>query len=561
MPCPARIDSRRLITLAVIGGSIGLGLLAATVGPAWFREQPREQKQRVVEGLIQGMFLVHDLLILAALAALPLLLGLLKARQLKRRPRSLEVGVLACFSCLVSLAGLELTAAAWRGWTHRLPALPTHFEPSSPGALRIVVLGGSSALGEPYRPWVSVGQIVARRLQDALPDRQVSCQILAWLGEDLEAQQKRLATITDRPDILIVYSGHNEFAARFEEERQAWLDRVADSVAGRLTQRIRLASPFCRLVEELASKSRLDLPPLSGRHRLIDPPQASESETADIVADFTRRLDAIAGYCDNLGAVAILIVPPANEADYEPSRSTVRPATSALERERLTGDFTRARSLESLDPAASRRLYEAILKRHPEFAEAHYRLGKLLLAAGDREGAASEFLLALDHDGLPIRCPEPIRAAYGIVGARHPRAVVIDGRSELMAASPGGLLGDDVIQDTHHPTLRGQARLAQAVLTALRNRLPLPADFDPHVSAPDCVRLFQLDAERLAIACLRTSEHYHRVAGYRYDGSERQRKSDLYAEAAARLRQGIEPDALGLPGMLLHDPPGRNPSR
>ena len=96
-------------------------------------------------------------------------------------------------ACLVSLVVLEIGSAAWRGWMHRLPALPTTFEPSSPDEYRIVVLGGSSALGEPFRPWLSVGQIVAWQLQEAVPGRRFECEILAWLGDSLEKQHHKLA--------------------------------------------------------------------------------------------------------------------------------------------------------------------------------------------------------------------------------------------------------------------------------------------------------------------------------------------------------------------------------
>ena len=74
----------------------------------------------------------------------------------------------------------------------------------------------------------------------------------------------------------------------------------------------------------MISKNRLDSPPpLAGRHQLIDPPLCSPSESADILADFRGRLEAIVGYCERIGALPILIVPPANEAGYEPSRSTL----------------------------------------------------------------------------------------------------------------------------------------------------------------------------------------------------------------------------------------------
>ncbi len=118
--------------------------------------------------------------------------------------------------------------------------------------------------------------------------------------------------------------------------------------------RATLISPFCRLVYEVISKNRLDSPPpLSGRHQLIDPPLCSPSESAEILADFSRRLEVIVSYCEQIGALPILIIPPANEAGYEPSRSTVPPSVSANERRRLVDEFEVARNFESSDPARS----------------------------------------------------------------------------------------------------------------------------------------------------------------------------------------------------------------
>ena len=122
-------------------------------------------------------------------------------------------GFLACLSCLLSLLMLELGSSALRTWIHRLPALPRTFEAAPSDEYRIVILGGSSALGEPYRPWLSVGQIVAWQLQQAVPSRRFECEILAWLGDSLEMQHRKLATLKRRPDAVIIYSGHNEFAA------------------------------------------------------------------------------------------------------------------------------------------------------------------------------------------------------------------------------------------------------------------------------------------------------------------------------------------------------------
>ena len=74
--------------------------------------------------------------------------------------------------------------------------------------------------------------------------------------------------------------------------------------------------------------------------------------------------------------------------------------------------FRAARALETSDPRASTVKYQAILERHPGFAEAHFRLARLLERQGRIEEAGVHYLAALDNDGLPLRCQAPFRAAY-----------------------------------------------------------------------------------------------------------------------------------------------------
>lgn len=546
-PRPSSISLVQGLRLAALGIGIGLAILAATVGRGWFGELPRATQRSLVEALLRALLVGYAVLVAAA-ACVPLLAWRLM-RRWRSRTRRMEHAFLVALACLLAIAGLELGSTVWHAWMHRLPSLPRRFAPEASHVHRIVVLGGSSALGEPYRPWISVGQIVADRIQAALPGRAVECEILAWLGEDLEQQHRRLARITHRPDMVIVYSGHNEFAARFEEQREAWLDLASGSRLFQAFHRATLASPFCRLVHEIVSQNRLDLPPLAGRHRLIDPPQASASESAEILADFRRRLEAITAYCDAIQAIPVLIIPPANESDYEPSRSTVSGSVGAADQARLIADFERARALESDHPRQAGAIYSEILVRHPGFAEAHFRLARLLERSGRIAEAGDHFLAALDNDGLPIRCPAPFRAAYREVARRHPRAVLIDGRAALLSASSTGLIGDEVVQDTHHPTLRGMIALAGAVLHALKARGLVGPGLDDRLNAAKIARRFGITPERWATACERTAEHDRRVAGYRYDGAERMAKALRYAEAARKLRQGASPEEVGLPGV------------
>ena len=542
-----------MIRVILLLAAIVLLISSIMVVPGWIPLLPRATRRALTEGFLRAVLAAYTTLFLASAVGLPLLAFLLlKSRAAGRRRPLLSRGVLLGSSCLFSLVVLELGSTCWRLWMHRYPALPVNLPAARPNEFPIVVLGGSSAMGEPYRPWISVGQIVAWQLGEALPARRFECEVLAFLGDSLEDQHRKLTSISRRPGMVIIYSGHNEFTSRFEEERDGWLDEEPGSPLIRPVYRASTFSPFCRLAYELISKNRLDVgPSMAGRHQLIDSPQCSPAEAQEIFADFERRLEVLTAYCEQIGALPVLIIPPANEADFEPSRSTLPAYVPSEERRSLERDMRDARSTESTDARESAERYRRILDRHSGFAEAHFRLARLEEGAGRHDRAAFHYLAALENDGLPIRCTAPLRTAYERVAARHPRSILIDGRSALTAASPRKLLDDHVIQDTHHPTLLGQVALAESLLRELARNEVFGAAFrfDHPLDPAACAAHFEMNAEKWSTMCDRTSEHYRRVAGYRYDPAERLEKSRRYAEAAQQIRAGVAPARIGIPGL------------
>ena len=345
--------------------------------------------------------------------------------------------------------------------------------PSPPEEYRIVVLGGSSALGEPYRPWLSVGQIVAWQLGEKVKGRRFECEILAWLGESLEMQHHRLAGLRHRPDAVIIYSGHNEFAARFEEEREGWLEEEPRTWPLALAYRATLISPFRRLVYEVISKNRLDSPPPVGGAPPAHRPSAVQPGGGG--PDHGRLWSPARSDRGLLRANRRFA--DCDRAARQRGWLRAEPVDAAARRARARAPAALSRSLRPpvpvsrTIPQASARAYEAIIARHPGFAEAHFRLGRLLERAGElrRRGRAlprgTRSRWAADPRARPP-CGRPAR----LVAERHPRAILIDGRTELMAVSPSGLLDDHVIQDTHHPTLVGYTALAGAVLREIGRR-------------------------------------------------------------------------------------------
>ena len=77
--------------------------------------------------------------------------------------------------------------------------------------MTIAVLGESSASGVPFERRFSIGQIVGWQLERAIPGQKVIVLVIAKPADTLKGQYEKLAGITRRPDVLVVYCGHNEF--------------------------------------------------------------------------------------------------------------------------------------------------------------------------------------------------------------------------------------------------------------------------------------------------------------------------------------------------------------
>jgi hypothetical protein len=417
----------------------------------------------------------------------------------------------------------------------------------------LVVLGVSSGLGFWCRAWLSIGRLVAWGLERAMPSRRVHAEILAHEGDTLEDQHLALARLSRRPDAVIVYCGHNEFDRRYPPAREVghYRDRTAPLAPWDLDARLGLISPLCALIRKAADRHRVGIPPTPFDHRpLVDVPVFTEAEFAEHRAGFRRRLEAIVSDCERLGALPVLVVPPGNDADFEPNRSYLEPGASREEREVFARMFLAVRGQEAADPAGCLARYAELLAHHPSFAEAHFRLARLLERAGRWQEAYEHYVAARDRDGYPIRSPIALQEAYREVARRHD-SLLIDGQELFHEAGEHGLLDDRLFHDAMHPSVLGHITLAQGVLRGLHARRAFgwPGDAPPRLDPAECATHFGLDARAWQALCERGAMFYHGVASSRYDPSERSAKREAFRDAARKIAGGTPPEDVGLPNI------------
>jgi len=519
-------------------------------------------------------------LAVAALFAFPLVVALWLARGPRRRDsrgrRLLFRYGLACVSILVgAVLGEAASAIALSKFPQPLvdPAsarhdssmasvssrpieLPMSFDDDGDvdRPIRITVVGESSAAGVPYDQWISIGKMVSWGLRREIPGRRFEERVIATSGATLENQHRKLANLTHRPDVLILYAGHNEFSARIAHSRDPsyYDDDDAPSAWNLFARQFADYSFLHRLMKQNIRKCQIAIPPPPNGHRaLIDTPAFSQIEYERLLKDFRRRVEAIVEYAEAIGAIPILIAPPANDSGFDPNRSYVRASTPRSLRQAFERDYLAARGLEETDADAAIRGYRDLLAREPGFAAAHYRLARLLEARGEFAEAYARDVAARDADGYPMRCLSAFQDAYREVAARHD-CVFIDGQNYFHAISPNGLLDDRLFHDGMHPSFRGQVALAQAALRGLweRRAFGWAADApEPTIDPAEAARQFGVDSGAWSYVCWWGVMFYDLTTPATHDPSRRQVRRQAFVDAAIQIEAGAAPESVGLPNI------------
>lgn len=562
-------------------------VLALIFGGFWISDHtPRWVYWEIGLIFLLGLDFAYAFVIGLVVVGVPVLVLLRRrGRRVPGRRAATARGLLLCLSIALAALMAEAVAGVWLAREDRttvLPAgglvssraptqprlpgslegdeLPTEF-PDDPndGTIVVTMVGESSAAGIPYDRWLSVASIVGWRLGQEIPGKKFIHQVVAQSGSTLELQFKELTKMRRRPDVLIVYCGHNEFSARIERARDLnyYVDALDPNPWEAALERASGWSFFHALVRRNVAKCRIAIPPpIDGYRAAVDAPAYTEAEYTRLLIDFQLRLDAIASYAERLGAILVLIPPPANDSGFDPNRSYLPATTTRAERRAFAYELDAASRLEATDPDAAIERYRALVARRPGFAATHYRLARLLEARGEWAEVYEHDLKARDADGYPMRCLTPFKQAYRDTASRHD-SIYIDGQEYFHAVGVHGLLDDSLFHDAMHPSLRGQLALAQAVLRGLHARRAFgwPADAPtPTIDPLECIRHFGIDPGVWRYLCLWGIMFYDRTAWATYDPSRRSVKRWAFIAAADKIEAGAAPESVGLPNIGTPDP-------
>jgi hypothetical protein len=339
---------------------------------------------------------------------------------------------------------------------------PRPFElPKPAGTFRIVVVGGSTVFGFPY-----AAELAFPRLLEITLDKQnlrrnfevLNAGIVAINSmSEVDVLQQALAC---DPDLVISYTGHNEFIGPGGVGSKFGGIPPACSPAFYSVRRTRLFQIAFRMLGLEKRDERPLVEQLSDDLRIPWDGDKYHRAEAYLRTNLERMVQAAA----RAGVPLLLTTPIANLRDQAPLASLPRSGLTAAERdafndalnmgERLLGESRPHAALEAVERA------RAIDARH---ALLHYRRAQCLEKLGRLDEAARSYQTACDLDGCRIRAPGSFSALIAGVAA-DPSAGrpvrFLDTAAAFARQLSYRVPGDESFLEHVHFTYEGNWRLA-----------------------------------------------------------------------------------------------------
>jgi tetratricopeptide (TPR) repeat protein len=339
---------------------------------------------------------------------------------------------------------------------------------------RVFVMGGSSAYGFPRDADGSFSGMLQDVLQASHPERGIEVINAAGMSYGM----RRVASVARevlayRPDLLIIYSGHNEFVEVERTRPQPGrLATLREWFSHSRTYSV-VHTTFRPLALRFVS-TPLDLT-VDRRPVAVFNPEDKQQ----VVARFEHELRALVKGAHDAGTELLLVTTPCNVREWRPERSIVN--TSLTETER-------AAWLEHLGAGrihlSSGRWPEAVVELEqarglaPGYAETHYLLARASEGIGNWGEARESFALACELDAAPIRRLAAMNEAIRRV-ATEQETILLDADAIFEDRSAHGSVGFSLIEDYVHPNEEGHRLIARWLWRTIEEQILSRDDSPP----------------------------------------------------------------------------------
>jgi tetratricopeptide (TPR) repeat protein len=360
---------------------------------------------------------------------------------------------------------------------------------------RVFCFGGSTTQGQPYNDKVAFSRWLEDLLKASEPHRNfqvinaggisyASYRIVPLIQETLQFE----------PDLMVVYTGQNEFLERrtyhnlFSQGRflvtvRSWLETL------RLYHLLELLwQPALKTAASGAKEHRDGTPqriPSTDRakfimyedaHEILDDTKhgmnlfyRDEEFSKAVVKHFTYNLNRMVSLSRSAGVPIVFVEPASNLKDMSPFKSQHSPHLTLSQKNTIENRIREAIGYvhaSSYDQALE--IVDTEISRDPLYADLHFWRGKALLGVGRTNEAADAFVRAKDLDVCPIRALSSIEAAlYSVTSKRGVPLVKFKEALHSRTKDGSGTPGNDCFVDQVHPQIEFHFLIGELILDQL----------------------------------------------------------------------------------------------
>jgi Tfp pilus assembly protein PilF/lysophospholipase L1-like esterase len=346
----------------------------------------------------------------------------------------------------------------------------------TPSTFRVLCLGESSTAGFPFDCQVPFPRQLRRLLSEAYPEKRIevlnagmaaisSSVIVDLLPELLEVS----------PDLVLVYSGHNEFYGVYGSSSALAIGRSDALIRASLAMQRTRVGQMMRQGLSLLRPS----PPESTATEVLMRRVIGEQEIAlgsprymQTMEMFRTNLERIADACAERKIPVILGTLVCNDRDQEPFQSVLdssKESAVVLRAELQNGE----QCVAAGDWRGASASFDAVLKNSPAHAGAWFGAARALLLKGDTVAARTSFVKARDLDAMRFRASTEANTIIAGV-ARAKGTGLVDLADILSARSSGRVIGREWMCDHLHPTPQGYYVMAAAYYIGIQRLRMLP---------------------------------------------------------------------------------------
>ena len=339
-------------------------------------------------------------------------------------------------------------------------------DPKPKGVFRIFLVGESAAKGYPQPRNLASTAFLQKMLTDAWPDRKVE---IINLGTTAVASFPVLGMMTEalnfEPDLIIIHTGHNEFFGAYGvnsiSRGGTGITRLKLTRFVRSLAVVQFFSRHFHSEESLKGKTLMEIMAATSYTAPADPirKSAADNLSANVGEMLTR--------CRQRGVPAIVCTLPSNLRDLAPIGEDQADNLTTENQNRFRTLLDEGAAFLSTNPQAAATNLAAAISLEPQHARAHFLNGRALFTLGNINEAQTEFVAARDLDSMPWRATSLQQSALRATAEKF-NAPLCDMEGAFRTNSPGGSIGWELLDDHVHPTLRGQALMAEALVATLR---------------------------------------------------------------------------------------------